>query len=106
MPRPTGHASVNFSQSRTSLSPPAQRALMDSLEIDERAANVPLELSTTTYKQILKWSPSCSFIGFLTFHKKLPYYRVFWKNNYKCHVTLVATKQPNMVTRRDHWSDL
>ena len=44
MPRPTGHASVNFSQSRNSLRPPAERALMDSLEIHELAANVPLEL--------------------------------------------------------------
>ena len=65
MARPTGHASVNVSQSRTSLSPPAERALMDSLEIDERAAIVPLELSTITYEQISKWSASCSFIGFL-----------------------------------------
>ena len=73
MPRPTGHASVNFSQSGNSLSPPAERALMDSLEIDERAAIVPLELSTITYEQISKWSASCSFIGFLIFHKKLPY---------------------------------
>ena len=73
MPRPTGHASVNFSQSGNSLSPPAERALMDSLEIDERAANMPLELSTTAYKQISKWRASCSFIGFLTFQKKLPY---------------------------------
>ena len=48
MPCPTGHASVNFLQSGTSLSPPAERALMDSLEIDERAAIVPLELSTIT----------------------------------------------------------